>query len=1261
METNIKSSSWLDRPVTPFIKKINYEVMLITIILILAVVSRFYNLGVRTMSHDEVNHVVPSFDLYSGRGYAHDPVTHGPFQMHIVALTYFIFGDSDFTSRTPAALFSIAAIIFVLFGFRRYLGRNGALIAGFLFLISPFMLYYGRYTRNEGFIELFGVVQLYAMLRYLDKGDRLSLYLLTGSIVMHFITKETSFIYTAQSLLFLGLILMIALFKTKWKPQFNPVKIIILLAGCVFSFVGSFVGAMILKKATSAATAVNATTNAVPVAWYLNPISKIGLSPIQLGIILAFAIGLVLLVVLLLQLKNNIDKDSQTTHRILDMVILVGSLVLPLLIAFPESMLGWNPLDYSSAGQVRTLIMLVFVGTAAIILGLLWDAILWLKHAAMFYGIFTIFYTTFFTNGNGFFTGLVGSLGYWLSQQGVQRGGQPLYYYALIQIPIYEFLAAFGLILGLYFAIRYWRFSTRSDHSPAAQTGDNETSYVIPPPIPTIQSETVQKIESKPFIPKVPVFGLLLFWSVTSLAAYTVAGEKMPWLTVHIALPMLLASGWGLGFLVDSTPWKKITGLKQIVGIILLPVLLFSLGGALGGFLGKTPPFQGHTLVQLQATSTFLFSVIAFVGSAVGIGYCFITKPFDLILRLFVTVFFVVLAILTIRTSVRANYIDYDNGKEFIYYAHAPSGPKEVLKQVEEISKRTTKGLDIEVAYDNETLYPYWWYFRNYPNHHYYADQPTRELLNYPIVIVGEANYSKVAPILGDKYISYEYLRMVWPMMDYYNISTERLKNAITNPDMRQAIFNIWFNRDYSLYAELTNNTGLTPETWSPSNKMRIYIRKDIVSQIWDLGILPTTTTVETITDPYAAKTIQLSPDTSIGSAGTLPGQLTAPRGLAIAPDGTIYVADSRNHRIEHFALDGTLIKAWGTNANIADGDAPGGTFNEPWGIAVASDGTVFVTDTWNHRIEKFSADGTFIKMWGYFGQDGSANALYGPRGIAIDKNGRLFVTDTGNKRVVVYDTDGNYITEFGSLGTELGQLDEPVGITVTTDGKVYVVDTWNQRVQIFAPDASGVNYSVISSWKISSWDSTSTENKPFIAVDGKGHVFVTDPEKYRVLEFDSEGTYLRAWGQYSLQKDGFGSPCGIAVDAQSGVWVSDAVNSVLLHFQMPALPEETRSLPAVPAGAENLMYSNSEKALTTTSGQVVYLLDEARWSWVPLIPAELLSALPANSTPLSEQMTSWVLIGAGNAPLFRWDLTTMSWIPILPTESPSPTVQQNR
>ena len=76
-------------------------------------------------------------------------------------------------------------------------------------------------------------------------------------------------------------------------------------------------------------------------------------------------------------------------------------------------------------------------------------------------------------------------------------------------------------------------------------------------------------------------------------------------------------------------------------------------------------------------------------------------------------------------------------------------------------------------------------------------------------------------------------------------------------------------------------------------------------------------------------------PDGFISYGGSAPGELNAPRGIDIAPDGSIYVADSRKPSHSQFSQDGILINVWGTFANVLEGDAPGGTFNEPWDVAV--------------------------------------------------------------------------------------------------------------------------------------------------------------------------------------------------------------------------------------------------------------------------------------------------------------------------------------
>ncbi|HNO83992.1 MAG TPA: 6-bladed beta-propeller, partial [Anaerolineales bacterium] len=178
----------------------------------------------------------------------------------------------------------------------------------------------------------------------------------------------------------------------------------------------------------------------------------------------------------------------------------------------------------------------------------------------------------------------------------------------------------------------------------------------------------------------------------------------------------------------------------------------------------------------------------------------------------------------------------------------------------------------------------------------------------------------------------------------------------------------------------------------------------------------------------------------------------------------------------------------------------------------------------------------------------------YGPRGLAVDAQGRVYVTDTGNKRVVVFDADGNFITQFGSAGLDAGQFDEPVGITVDKNGTVYVVDTWNQRIQTFTAveTAGALTFLPAKQWDVYGWFGQSVDNKPFIAVNNAFHVFITDPDGYRVQEFDQNGELVRTWGDFGDSPASFGSASGIAVDNEGYVWVTDSVNNRIMRFTLP-------------------------------------------------------------------------------------------------------------
>ena len=934
-EQEQKRFSWLDYPLFNKIV-LNGETIFWVVLFILAVFSRFYILGARVMSHDENSHVYYSWRYYKGEGFQHDPLMHGPLLFHLTAGSFFMFGDNDFTGRLPQALCGVAMIMFMLC-YRRYLGRVGAMIAGVLLLISPYMLFYDRYARNEAYIGLFGVVFLWAILRYLEWGEARFIYLATFANVLHFTSKETSFIYTAQAMIFLACYFIYHISQTGWRRNAYRTRFLIALI-VVLMLVGAAGAYLIMTRlpVLPASTAPEISTVEHP---ELTPPPGAAL-PVPLLVLLGLAgFGLLVGFYYLIQ---GFGWDNLRHERSFSLLIVIGTLVLPQLSAFPVRLMGWE--IPTNATEVMALTMtdifhialfLVPLLVISLVIGVLWNPVEWFANAAIWYGIFTVFYTSIFTNGAGFFTGMVGSLGYWLEQQGVNRGSQPIYYYALVQVPVYEYLPALGTWLA--FAVVIWKgikslFHDREDNSGLEEaSGYEELESSLPDPLPpqpvqieqsvtdesaphqsSMEDELVdeadlpQPHESYHSVQPTPYFALLGFWAVSSLLAYSIAGEKMPWLTVHIALPAILCAAWILGRTVDATDWGLLRDRRGWLALVVLPVFAVSLVAAFSSVLGTQPPFQGKELAQLQATSQFLTCLIAALISGVGWIALVWRWPFGQHVRILTLFVFAGLAVLTARTAIQSSFYNYDDANELLVYAHSAPGDKIALRQIEEISRRTTDGLAIQVAYDNETSYPYWWYLRNYPQQQYYGANPSRALREVPLILVGDANFGKIEPVVANLYDQFDYIRLWWPNQDYYDLTWDRIKNAIFNPAMRNAVFQIWLNRDYTEYGKVTDRDMSLPN-WSPAARMRLYIRKDVASKLWNYGSAPAPQG-QTPVDPFDGKQIDLTASAIYGTAGTQPGQFQRPRDIAAAPDGSLYVVDTDNSRIQHLSRSGRSV-----------------------------------------------------------------------------------------------------------------------------------------------------------------------------------------------------------------------------------------------------------------------------------------------------------------------------------------------------------------
>ncbi len=765
----------------------------------------------------------------------------------------------------------------------------------------------------------------------------------------------------------------------------------------------------------------------------------------------------------------------------------------------------------------------------------------WGQLMGLFWLVAILFFTTFLTNTrNGLATGIVGSLGYWLAQQEVARGGQPWYYYIMIG-SLYEFLpitlAAGAFVVGLR---RLWRSSTWDPVRPVD----------LPSPVDEETTSVLRRNNRRLLLM------LGLWWTVGAWLAYSVAGEKMPWLMVHMALPMCLVGGWGFGRLVYAIDWGKARQTGALWLIAAPVALIFAIIAVVTRL-----PQGGRELGALATTMQWLVAVVilAGVGYAVWLGVRRVGQRSAL--RLGMVGVTAILLVLTVRFSFMLNYINYDMATEYLVYAHATPDVKRMLSEIDLISERTVGGRDIEVAYDDETSWPLSWYMRQYPNARFYGSNPTSDSMTAPVIIVGPKNYDKVRPYVARDYVKRTYRQMWWPDQGYFGLTWSRIVETLRDPARLKRIFQIVF---YRRYADTDNpNEPRDLTNWPTRKEMEMYVRKDLAEQIWDLNVVPMAQMVDPQEQLIQLHGVDLPALASMG--GVVNGlPLLTPRAVAVGPDGRRVIADTGNHRIVIADANGGLVSAFGSQCRLGEGAAGGcvdpdgagalelgdGQFNEPWGVAVDAQGDIFVADTWNGRIQVFSADGQFLRKWGVFnttnGELGDPYALFGPRGIAIDTAGNLLVADTGNKRILQFTADGELVRQVGGGGVLLGRFEEPTAVGVDpNDGSIFVADAWNRRIQKLSAALEP-----LAEWPVSSWGSQHLYYKPYITVTGSGDVYVTDPENFRVLVFNSAGGLKGAFGSFGVEMDRFGLPNGIVWDQASNlILVADADNQRIQVF----------------------------------------------------------------------------------------------------------------
>ncbi len=608
-------------------------------------------------------------------------------------------------------------------------------------------------------------------------------------------------------------------------------------------------------------------------------------------------------------------------------------------------------------------------------------------------------------------------------------------------------------------------------------------------------------------------------WFAASLLLVSLSSGRSPNQAAIVALPLILLAGIGLGETIAAIDLSETLYGRggalflALLGFVISAIAFVVLIRRIDNATSKNQAILEAAIVGVLVVIPLLFACITLFRGEIATGNK--SQPLVLIL-LVLAIFF---GAYTLRSTVLLNFFDADEGVEMLAPETSTAAVRPLVDRLLRLSRDVTVtntsardptgGHGLSIAIDRRVESPYRWYFREFPDAGVVAD--------------GQANQSGAQIVIAPDDAGMQ--EAGYTPRDYN--TTNRLPGSYSG----------WVtDLDYLLYRE-------PPTTPAPA-KIAVGLNQELTAKVY-----PNTGPYNLFERP---------------GPGTGRGQFDQPRGIAVSPtDGSVYVVDSGNNRVETFNADGEFVGIWGGDTggsvSFAKVDAGG-----PTGIATGSNGLIYVCDTWNHRIVVLDQSGRQVNAFGQFGNtddapDASAQPgnFFGPRGIAI-YNDEIYVVDTGNERVQVFGLDGMFHRAFGGNGTGPSQFLEPVGIAIDSNGLVYVADTNNGRISVFSVDGSPQ-----AQWKVDAWQNQQFF-QPYLAIGPDGNIYATSSATGTVEVFSPAGQHIASISQVGSEK--LQQPYGVAAASDGSVLITDGGKSAVFRY-VPELPAPEEEQPGAGQG----------------------------------------------------------------------------------------------